>query len=97
MKTWKEQVDSLKAKFTSRITAESSQEEIEAVNADIAEIDALDTAHNEVVTENAKLKDTIVRMVSTEGSGDRPGNDEDGSKPLTIEECMTEIQKKEGK
>ena len=97
MKTWKEQVDSLKAKFTSKITAESSIEEIEAINADVAEIDALDTAHNEVITENAKLKDTIARLVSNEGSGDKPKDDTDGSKPLNIEECMAEIEKQNKK
>lgn len=96
MKTWKEQVDSLKAKFTSKITTESSQEELDTINADVAEIDALDATHNELVAENAKLKDLVVRMVSTQGSGDKPRDDKDESKPLTIDECITKIQK-EGK
>ena len=93
MKTWKEQVEALKAKFTSRITSEATPEEINAINADIAEIDALDTAHNEVVNECAKLKDTIVRMVSNEGSSDKPKDDETGSKPLSIDECIAQVEK----
>ena len=63
----------------------------------IAECDSLESSYNEVVTENAKFKDTIVRMVSTQGDGNKPGDDTTGSKPKSIEECVAEELEKGGK
>lgn len=95
--TFKEKFDALKAKIKAKITTESTPEQIEEINGLVSELDELETSHNEVVTESAKLKDTIVRMVSNQGDGNQPRDDTDGSKPKTIEECVAEIQQKEGK
>lgn len=94
---WKEQVNSLKAKFQAKITAESSQEEIDEVNGLVAELDALDSAFNELSEEHAKTKTALVRMVVNQGSGDKPKDDTDGSKPKTIEECVAEELAKQEK
>lgn len=94
---WKEQVDALKAKFQSKITTESSQEEIDEVNSLVKEVDALDTAYNELEQEHAKTKSALVRLVVNQGSSDKPKDDVDGSKPKTIEECVAEQLTKEGK
>lgn len=88
--TFKEKLDALKSKIQAKITAESIPEQIEEINGLIAEMDELEAFHNEVVTESAKLKDTIVRMVSNQGDGNKPGDDSTGSKPKTIEECVAE-------
>ena len=88
--TFKEKLDALKGKFQAKIKAESTPEEIQEVNDLIAECDSLESSYNEVVTENAKFKDTIVRMVSTQGDGNKPGDDTTGSKPKSIEECVAE-------
>lgn len=88
--TFKEKFDALKGKIQAKITAESSPEQIEEINAIVGELDELEASHNEVVTESAKLKDTIVRMVSNQGDGNKPGDDSTGSKPKTIEECVAE-------
>ena len=93
---WKEQVESLKSKFSAKITSESSQEQIEELNSLIAEVDALDSAYNELEQEHAKTKTALVRMVVNQGSSDKPRDESSGSKPKTIEECVAEIQK-EGK
>ena len=97
MKTWKEQVDALKGKFQSKITAESTQEQIDEVNDYIAEIDTLDTAYNELAQEHAKTKEALVRMVVNQGSSDKPGDDSTGSKPKSMEECVAEELAKQPK
>ena len=95
--TFKEQLEALKGKFQAKINPESSAEEVQEINDLIAECDSLETSYNEVVTENAKFKDTIVRMVSNQGDGKQPGNDSGGSNPKTIEECVAEELEKGGK
>ena len=95
--TFQEKVNALKETFKSRITAESSPEEVEALNKHQSDLDELVVEHNKVVEENAKFRDTIVRMVSTQGSSDKPKDESDGSKPKTIEECVAEQLIKEGK
>lgn len=94
---WKDQVNALKAKFQSKVKEDSSQEEIDEINGLIAEVDALDTAYNELEQEHAKTKTALVRMVVNQGNGDKPKDDVDGSKPKTIEECVAEELQKGGK
>ena len=94
---WKEQIDALKAKFQGKIKEDSSQEEIDEVNNLIIEVNALDSAYQELENEHAKTKSALVRMVVNQGSGDKPRDESNGSKPKTIEECVAEIQQKEGK
>ena len=93
--TFAEKVEALKSKFSSMITTESAPEFIAEINNSIAELDNLSEEHNSVVEKNAKLTNTIVNMVTKEGSRDTPPNDETGSKPLTIEECISKIEKGE--
>ena len=95
--TFKEQFDALKGKIQAKIKADSTPEEIEEWNSMLTEFDSLEASHNEVVTENAKFKDTIVRMVTTQGDGNKPGDDSTGSKPKSIEECVAEELDKGGK
>lgn len=91
--TFKEKLDALKGKIQARITADTTPEEIEEWKNFNAELDSLETEHNNVVTENAKFKDTIVKMVFTQGDGKQPGDDSSGSKPKSIEECVAQIEK----
>lgn len=95
--SWKEQFQALKAKIQAKIKEDSSPEEIDEINGFITDLDALDTTHNELEVEHAKTKTALMRMVVNQGSGDKPGDDTDGSKPKTIEECVAEVQNKEGK
>ena len=96
MNKFKEQFDALKGKLSAKITENSTPEEIKEWNDTIAELDSLEASHNEVVTENAKFKDTIVRMVTTQGDGKQPADDSSGSKPKTIEECVADELNKKG-
>ena len=95
--TFKEKIASLKAKLQAKITAESTPEQLEEINGFSSELDEVETEHDTLVTENAKLKDTIVRMVSNQGDGKKPGNESGGSNPKTIEECVAEELEKGGK
>ena len=95
--TFKETLDALKGKIQSKITNDSSAEEIEEANGLIADIDSLGASHEELVQEHAKTKDTLVRMVTSQGSGDKPRDESGGSKPKTIEECVAEELEKEQK
>ena len=95
--TYKEMLESLKNSIQARITSESSADEIDSNSKLIAEIDKLDASHDEELAkaqdENAKLKDVIVRMVSTQGSSEKPVDDAQGSKPMTIDEIFTKLEK----
>ena len=95
--TFKEQVEALKQKLSSKITADSTPEQTEEITGIITEIDALDSAHSELETEQAKTKSALVRMVVNQGSSDKPKDDTDGSKPKTIDECVAEELAKGGK
>ena len=95
--TFQEQITALKEKVKAKIKPESSEDEIQEINGLLAEMDSLETTHNELVTENAKFKDTIVRMVTNQGDGNKPRDDTVGSKPKTIEECVAEELEKGGK
>ena len=89
---WKEQIEALKGKLSSKLNSKSKQEEIDEINGLIADVDALDTTYNEISQEHAKTKEALVRMVVNQGSSDKPGDDSTGSKPKSIEECVAEVQ-----
>ena len=94
---FKERLDALREQVKAQIKPESSKEEIEKVNATSAELDELEKEHNAVVAENAKFKDTIVKMVLQEGDGNEPPDDASGeAKPKTIEEIVAEELNKQG-
>lgn len=96
--THEELAKSLKERFTNRITSESSEEEIKEVNESVALVNDLEENYNNLVKENAKLKDTIVRMVSSQGSAEQPKDASSESKPKSIDEIISEkLKEKEGK
>lgn len=95
--TLAERLASLKAKLKAKIKPESSTEEINEINDLIKELDEVENSHNEVVTENAKFKDVIVRMALNTGDGKKPEDESGGSKPKTIEECVAEELEKQAK
>ena len=92
-----ERMKALKEKKQALIKPDMSSEDIQAINDEIAELDELEKSHNELVAENAKFKDTIVRMVTSEGNGKAPKDDSSGSKTMSIEEAFAEVQNNGGK
>lgn len=92
-----EKIKALKEKKQALIKPDMSSEDIQAINDEIAEFDELETSYNQLVTENAKFKDTIVRMVTSEGNGKTPKDDSSGSKTMSIEEAFAEVQNNGGK
>ena len=95
--TFKERLDALREQVKAQIKPESSKEEIEKVNATSAELDELEKEHNAVVAENAKFKDTIVKMVLQEGDGNEPADDANGeANPKSIEKIVAEELNKQG-
>ena len=95
--TLAERLASLKAKLKAKIKPESSTEEINEINDLMKELDEVENSHNEVVAENAKFKDVIVRMALNTGDGKKPEDESGGSKPKTIEECVAEELEKQAK
>lgn len=93
METFKEILEAIKNEAKGQITADSTPEEIEKVDNHVKSLEKLETSHNELVTENAKLKDTIVRMVQTQGNDKAPNDDSSGRKPLSIDEAMSQVAK----
>lgn len=94
--TFKERLEALRAEVKSQIKPESSEEELTRLNGISAKLDELETDYNSVVTENAKFKDTIVKMVTTEGNSDKPKDETGDDKPKTIEEIVAEELNKQG-
>lgn len=90
---FKETVESLKKRFQDKITPDSKPEEIEEVNANASSLDELLTEHEKVVAENAKFKDTIVRMVTSQGDATPPTDPSSDSKSMSIEEAIAKVSK----
>lgn len=90
----KENLDSLRARAKAQIKPESTKEEIDAYNEIIKEIDEIEKEHNEVLSVNAKYKDTIVNMVLKEGNGETPKDEEEGKSPQSMEEFLAEFKAK---
>ena len=61
------------------------------------ELDSLQNEHDITLGVNASLRESIIHVVKNQGSSDKPKDGTDGSNPKTIEECIAEIQEKEGK
>ena len=94
--TFKERLDALRNQVKASLTPESSKEDIEKVNATTAELDELEKEHDVVVNENAKFKDTIVKMVLQEGDSKQPQDASGEATPKSIEEIVAEELNKQG-
>lgn len=90
----KEKLDSLRARAKAQIKPESTKEEIEAYNEIIKEIDDIEKEHNDVLSVNAKYKDTIVNMVLKEGNSETPKDEEEGKAPQSMEEFLADFKAK---
>ena len=94
---FKDLIKTHREKLQAKITAESTPEQIEEITGLVADLDELESAYDTVDSERAKLKDTVVRMVLEQGSGEKPADGSTGSKPKTIEECIAEVENQGGK
>lgn len=91
--TFKEKVSQLKEVAKSKMVKEdSSAEEIQAYTDYENSLNELENEYNSAVEEKAKLKDTIVRLVSSQGDGKKPKEESGESKPRTLEEIIAEKQ-----
>lgn len=95
--TFKEKLDSLRARAKTHITPESSEEEIKAYNDILKDIDDIEKEHNDIVEVNSKYKDTIVNMVLNQGDGKTPVDEIEGAKPKGLDGLLAEFQEKENK
>lgn len=94
---FKEKVDSLRAKLKAHIKPESSKDELDEINGMLTELDELEKSHGDIVTENAKFKDTIVRMVTTQGDDKTPPTDPNGGNPRSMEQFIKDFEKENKK
>lgn len=90
--TFKEKAESLKQQFKSRITPESTPEQIKEADAMVSDLEELSSLHDALVAENAKFKDTIVRMVTNQGDATPPSDPSAESKPMSIEEAIAKVR-----
>ncbi len=92
MEEFKQKIEEIKSEFTTRITPDSSAEEIEKINQSTAKVDELNEMYLKVTDENRKLKDVMAKMVTSQGSSDRPNDSSDPNetKPLTLDEIIQE-------
>ena len=95
--TLKERLDSLREKVKGKIKPESSQEELDEINGMLTELDEVEKSHGDLVTENAKFKDTIVRMVTTQGDDNPPPADPNGSNPRSMDQFIKDFEKENKK
>ena len=89
--TLKERLDSLRAKVKAKIKPETSAEELDELNGILGELDEIENEHNNVITENTKFKDTIVRMALTQGDGKTPDEPE-GSNPTDMNQFLAKFE-----
>ena len=92
-----EKVEALKNQAIEKITPESTQEDVQRVESIKSQLDELVKDYNALSEENNKFKDTIVHMVLRNGDDKPPVEDPSGHKPMSIEECLAEIQKQNKK
>ena len=91
MEEFKQKIEEIKSEFTTRITPDSSAEEIEKINQSTAKVDELNEMYLKVTDENRKLKDVMAKMVTSQGSSDKPNDSSDPTdKPLTLDEIIQE-------
>ena len=95
--TFKEQIESLRARIKSHIKPESSDEDVQEFSGLLNEVDELEKHHQNLEAENAKYKDKIIKMVMYEGDDKPPVDTHDGSNPKSVEELLAEFQAKEDK
>ena len=97
--TFREKLSKLKEDAKSKMVNENSNaEEIQAYTDYENSLNELEEDYNKEVNEKAKLKDTIVKLVSTQGDGKQPEEESGGSNPKTFEEIIADkLKAKENK
>ena len=85
-----EQIDRLKNSISSQINSDTSPEQIEALKGLNTDIEAIEQSYQQLEAENAKFRDTIVRMVMTQGNAEPPKDENQEKQPRSIEEIMAD-------
>ena len=93
MSTFQEKIQAIKSTLQNRITSDTPTDDITAINSIISDIDSLGSDYGKLAEEHAKTKDALVKLVTTEGNGDKPNDGAEGSKPMSIDECIAQIEK----
>ena len=88
-----DKIKTLKDLFTGRLTTESTADQIEQCNKDIAALDEINTEYESLQTENAKLKNTIINMVQNQGDGKTPPPLVPEQQPKTMDEILADLAK----
>ena len=91
--SFKEQLDSMRAKVKKYMKPESSKEELEELNGILADLDNVEKDYNSLSQEKDKYKEKIINMVLNEGNDDIPPDDENGRKPKSMEEFINDFEK----
>lgn len=88
---FKEQLNLLKETAKSKLVkADASAEELEEANKFLSGLDELGASHEKVLSENAKFKDTIVSIVSSQGNGSVPPSEDGVKEPRSMEQIIAD-------
>lgn len=91
--TVREKINSLINELKTQINAESTPEQIQVVETYSQQLEEISSAYDVLVEENAKIKDTLVRMVMNQGNSETPIDEVEEARPMTIEEVVAKFQK----
>lgn len=90
---FKEKLQAQKDYLKALIKDDTSADDIERINGLISSIDEVDKEHDDLLTEHAKTKDSLVRLVVNQGSSEKPKDDSGGSNPKSVDEILAELEK----
>lgn len=88
-----EKIKNFKDLLAGRITAESTADQIDQYNKDVAALDEINASYESLETENAKLKNTIINMVQNQGDGKTPPPLVQETQPKTMDEILADLAK----
>lgn len=86
----------LKKALLAKITKDSTKEQIDAINAEVAQIDAIDAEANGIIADKQAITEMYANAVKNSGSKTEinDGAGENEVTPKSLEECINEVVNK---
>ena len=97
MQTIKEKIESLKGKFDSSLTKDSTPEEIKEVEARKQELDAIEQEYDKIVKEKQEVTELYIQSQKNQGSKTLPEDDGNDKTPRSLEEIGQSIIDRDSK
>ena len=97
MQTIKEKIESLKGKFDSSLTKDSTPEEIKEVEARKQELDAIEQEYEKIVKEKQEVTELYIQSQKNQGSKSLPEDEDKEKTPRSLEEIGQSIIDRDSK